>query len=140
MQDIVNAVAIQARESVARFNYNVAIRKARELEEIAEQIRQTVAEMQDLAASSSCHWKGDASQSYYSKLFQNIESMSDVCSNYQKIAETIRTTAQRLYNMEMDAIEIARQRSYSGGGGGHSFGGLHTGSSGTSHGGGGGFR
>lgn len=114
MRNMITELEAVSRRSVARFNYNAALRKAEELDEIAEEIRRIVTEMQELSDSSHSHWNGDASDRYFSRLYNTLEGMTAVITNYSKTAETIRTTAQRLYNMEMEAIEIARQRSYGG--------------------------
>lgn len=100
-------------EASINFNFNNAKRKAAELEEIAEQLKQIA--NNDLNGSFqklSAAWKGEAANDYLKKGEQLRQKLIENARNLENTAATIRNIATRTYRAEMAAYTLAQQRKY----------------------------
>lgn len=92
-----------------QFDFDMALSQARRLEELAMEIERGVTRpmghsMQELAAV----WKGDNANAYLKKeetLKTHIGKTSD---RLREIAAEIRSVAKRVYEMEQNAVRIAK--------------------------------
>lgn len=95
-----------------KLNYREAMQQARDLDTLAGKIRNTanqkVEESMQLLSSG---WKGNNASEFlkkYSELKRQILESADELSS---IADDIRTTARIIYNAEMEAVRIAKNKS-----------------------------
>ena len=97
-------------------NFRQAKQQADQLENLAVRLERLAKNdfrgtLQNL---SSC-WKGESADAYMRKGERLEDHMARTASNLKKTARTIRSVAQRTYEAEMRAREIARNRTYGGG-------------------------
>lgn len=94
-------------------DYKNATNSANRLDEIANKIEN--ASQRDLMGNLNqlaSNWKSDSSNQYRKK-GQNISNnLTSIAKNIRKTASTIRTMAKNTYDAEMQALQIARARSY----------------------------
>lgn len=62
-------------------------------------------------------WNGENAEAFVAKGIQLQVKIRQSAADLRKAAQTIRRIAQNTYEAEMRAYNIARQRSYQGGGG-----------------------
>jgi len=98
--------------SSIEFDYNLAIDKASKLEDVAEKLKMCAARMENVLDASKCFWKGDAANEYFRRSQQCPDELKKASDNYYKTAATIRNIAKRLYDMEMRAVNIAKERTF----------------------------
>lgn len=111
----INRHRIEQRRIQTEFNYAQALKRADELEEVAQRIRNNIrSELSNSAYSIKYFWKGNASDKYMLKLSKAIEELETTASNYERVAATVRETAKRSYEMELRVIRIAESRTYKG--------------------------
>ncbi len=94
-------------------NFNNAMRKADEVDSIANELR-TLANrkfdgsLQRLAQN----WQSDNSSAFIQKGNMLEGQMVNTARNLDKIADSIRSCAQRIRDAERRALEIAQKRTY----------------------------
>lgn len=94
-------------------NYSAANRKANELENIARKLRNLSNNNFERSLSDiSLCWDGDASKAYINKGRQLQLKIRQEADSLQDDADTIRRIAQRIYDTEMKALELSKQRTY----------------------------
>lgn len=108
-----------------RFNYNKAISKARELDELAQRLENLAKrDMNDTLTAVSQGWKGDNSDLFAAKGRKARDDMIECAKQLRRLAAAIRTAAEKVRAAEERAREIALRKSggggYSAGGGGYS--------------------
>lgn len=97
-------------------NFRQAKQQAAKLEELAIQLENLAKkDLQDTMQELSGVWKGENAEAYMRKGNRLGENIAATAANLKQIAATIRTTAQRTYETEMRAREIAIERTYGGG-------------------------
>lgn len=99
------------------FDFANAKRQADELEELAGGLN-SISQQQfsgTLQNISSC-WKGENANLYLRKGYILVNEISSTSRELLGIAAVIRTTAQKIYNAEMEALRIAERRNKGGGG------------------------
>lgn len=94
-------------------NFNLANKKADELDEIANSIK-ILANIiiSDNINQIRANWSGDASNEFIKKLNAFSEKCKREADSISDIANTIRRVAKRTYDTEMKALEISRKRAY----------------------------
>ncbi|HIZ64619.1 MAG TPA: WXG100 family type VII secretion target [Candidatus Blautia pullicola] len=96
-------------------DFRQAKQQAAQLEELAAQLKNLAAkDLQETMQSLSAAWKGESADSYMQKGVRLEENISGTARKLEQIASTIRITAQRTYEAEMRAREIAKERTYGG--------------------------
>lgn len=100
-------------ESEIRFNFTQALRRAEELEEIAERMgRLAHTELQGSFQNLSSAWKGEAAAAYLKKGSQLEEKILNSAKDLKSTASVIRNVAKRIYDAEMCAYRLAKERNY----------------------------
>ena len=93
------------------FNYNKAIAQANRLDGIAKKMKNAAnRDMQGILNDVSRAWKSDSAPQYVrkgEKVKGNIQTSS---KNLEEIASTIRTSAERVRDAELEAWRIANER------------------------------
>lgn len=97
--------------SEINMDFNQAIQKAEELEEIAGEMKNLAnnefgTSLQNLSIS----WKSNTASSFSNKGVKLKEKINGSADELNNIARTIRTAAQLLYNAEMAAYYLAEKR------------------------------
>lgn len=96
-------------------DFRQAKQQADQLEELAARLKDLAGkELQETMQGLSGAWKGESADSYMQKGKRLEENMSSTARKLEQIASTIRMTAQRVYEAEMRAREIAEERNYGG--------------------------
>lgn len=100
-------------ESEIKFDFQQAQNQAKELEEIAAEMK-TMAnkELQEVLQNLSSNWTGEAAAEYLKKGGMIQERVRQNAKNLENTANTIRSTAKRIYDAEMMALAIAKARTY----------------------------
>lgn len=93
-------------------NFNKANQQADKLAKIAEEILIEKNNVSESKRILQMNWKGESASSYMSKLIRLEEKLSGEAEKLQKAAKTIREIAQKTYNSERKALEIAKVRKY----------------------------
>lgn len=104
-------------EAQIMMNFRMAVKKAEELEQVSSELKSMV--QNDLESSMqalSNAWKGEGATAYLNKGIKLKEKILASARQLDKTASTIRNVAKRTYDAEMHALQIARERMYSGGG------------------------
>lgn len=97
-------------------NFRQAKQQAAQLEELAARLENLAKQdLQETMQELSGVWKGENAEAYMRKGNRLEENIAATAAKLKQIASTIRTTAQRTYETEMRAREIAAERTYSGG-------------------------
>lgn len=97
-------------------NFRQAKQQAAQLEELAVRLDNLAKkDLQETMQELSGVWKGENAEAYMRKGSRLGENIVATAANLKQIAATIRTTAQRTYETEMRAREIAIERKYGGG-------------------------
>ena len=93
-------------------NFNKANQQADKLVKIAGEILTEKNKVRESKRILQMNWKGESASSYMSKLTNLEEKLSGEAKKLQKAAKTIREIAQKTYNSEKRALEIAKVRNY----------------------------
>lgn len=94
-------------------NYRLALKRADELSETARNIMKVSENISnDVMACLEADWHGNSATDYKRKL--NLFSAKVECEakKLENIANTIRRVAKRIYDTEMQSLEISRKRTY----------------------------
>lgn len=82
-----------------------------ELRRIAQETRAVADEqLADALHGVDASWDGENSQSFLQKGQSVQRSINGLADDVDKIAKAIETIATRIYNTEMEAIRIAKER------------------------------
>lgn len=102
-------------EAKIYMNYRQAIQQADRLQDQAEQLRRIATDrMSDMMQRVNANWRGESADAYMAKCIAMQEKVNRTAQNLTGTANALRTAAQRTYNAEMRALEIARRRTYEG--------------------------
>lgn len=105
--------------SQIRFDFQNALSQAQKLEKLANQINRSIAaDIEQNAQRLHSAWTGDSANRYIQKEAQLAAQTRQSAEELLRIASDIRRIARQVYNAEMQALQIAQQRSSGGGGGG----------------------
>lgn len=92
-------------------DFESAQRKASELEEIAAELNRLVkGEYQQILQELSINWKGESADAYHQKAELLQEQFMRTVYDINTVANNIRNTAQKIYNAEMYAKQLAEKR------------------------------
>lgn len=94
-------------------DYQRAMAQADELDHLASQLKsQAEQNFPEILANVQAAWQGDNANAYVSKAKNLQPRMLNASRNLSNVASTIRTVATNTYRAEMQAYEIAQQRTY----------------------------
>ncbi|MDO4416969.1 MAG: PPE domain-containing protein [Eubacteriales bacterium] len=98
-------------ENEIRMYYIDTLHKADQLEELAEQLSRianhTLQEIQD---EMTGNWKGAGSGQYLKKHMKMADLAKKHAKKLREAAVQLRSSARRLYNVEMAALAVFRRR------------------------------
>ncbi len=95
------------------FNYNKAMSQANELRDISKALKSLGDNsLEDCFANISRNWSGTNSENYVKKGRNVKTKITNSSQSITAAANAIETMAKRIYDAEMRALELARQRSY----------------------------
>ncbi len=95
-----------------RMNYEKAIRQANSLEKTANEIKKYVSEIEQISSSIRHDWTGANAEQYLRKLEVVKNNSNTIVSSLSTTAETIKRIAKRTYDAEMEAVNLAKTRTY----------------------------
>lgn len=99
--------------SEIRFDFQQAIRRAEELESVAGEMRRLAdGELEDSLQRLSAAWKGEAAAAYLGKGARLKEKILKSAKDLDSTASAIRNAANRIYDAEMRAYRLAKERKY----------------------------
>lgn len=102
-----------ASESEIKIHFQQAVRQAEELEETAGELRKLAREELGQALQNlSGVWKGEAADSYLNRGTRLETKMEKSAKDLEVTAAVIRSTAKRIYDAEMQAYRLAKERTY----------------------------
>ncbi len=100
-----------ASEYSITFNYNKAINQANDLADIAKEIRKVANDKMETSIQTvDKNWDGDSSKKFVNKSRQLKAKVVDSADDIDAIASAIKTMAKKIYDAEMEALRIARER------------------------------
>lgn len=99
-------------------NFAAAKSDAKKLEDAAESLdRLAKGKYEEVMQGISKAWKSDSAPAYISKGRKVETDIQNTAKELRTLAAQIRQAAQKMYNAEMQAIQIAKTRTGGGGGG-----------------------
>lgn len=105
-----------------QMDFSEAKRQANSLDEIAQNLRLIVdGTMQESMTHISSNWRGENSKKFIQKQQTVTENIKRRADELERIAEQIRLAAKRIYEAEMEALQVANNNSFGGGDGGGGF-------------------
>ena len=100
-----------ASEYSIKFNYDKAIKQAGELADIAKEIRKVANDKMETSIQTvDKNWDGASSKKFVNKSKQLKSKVVDSADDIDKIASSIKTMAKKIYDAEMEALRIAKER------------------------------
>ena len=100
-------------EAKINMDFRQAMAQADKVDNLADRLSQVANDqLGDTLQNLSYGWKGDNAEAYLKKGARLQGKITMSSSDLHSIASSIRTAAQRIYNAEMQALDIARNRSY----------------------------
>lgn len=95
------------------FNYAQAMKQADQLDDVARKIgRLATDKMESTTGALKAAWQSDCSPQYIQKMGAVQDEIKGSASSIRKVAQSIRTTAERIRRAELRALEVAQTRSY----------------------------
>ena len=96
------------------WNYIQAKKQADRLEEQAGRLSKLASEqMENTLRELAYNWKGSSASAYIRKGEKVESGIGALARELKRTAEVIRSSAERTYQAEMRATELAKSRSYS---------------------------
>lgn len=100
-----------ADEATIIFNYKKAMGQANELVSIAKEVRKIADNsLADSIKTIDKNWDGDNSVKFINKGNKLKDKIADSANDIEKVAGAIKTMAKTIYDGEMAALRIARER------------------------------
>ena len=94
---------------VIEFNYKEALRQARELEQISEELKKLVdRRLKNQQAELGVVWKGESAQVFQKKADELFDDIKKTAAKTQRIAHSVQTTAKSIKSAEELAEKIVR--------------------------------
>ena len=97
-----------------RMDYQKAIKEADKLKVLASDLKQTADRLDQSLTNVKSAWKSDSSVKYVNKGRKLREELKKRAKELDQAAGVIRQIAQNTYKAEMEALRLAKERSYSG--------------------------
>lgn len=100
-----------ANEFMIAFNYEKAVKQADELLDIAKDIHKVATDkLEPSIKIVDKNWDGASSKKFVAKSRQLKDKVVDSANDIQAIADSIKEMAKKIYDAEMEAIRIAKER------------------------------
>ena len=99
-----DSINLESRIREIDFNYALALKQAEKLEEVAERLRMCAAKLEEILDFGRIYWRSENAREYFIKASVWADESRVAASNYVRTATAIRNIAERLYNMEMEAV------------------------------------
>ncbi len=100
-----------ASEQTILFNYNKAVGQADDLLDIAKEIRSVANnKMESSIQTIDKNWDGESSKKFIKKSVKLKEKVTDSADDIEAIAQAIKKMAKEIYDAEMKAVQIAKER------------------------------
>lgn len=97
--------------SEIRFDFQNAMGQAKKLDALADSMeRRVVNKLDETSQSVHTAWKGDNASRYLGKTRELQRQIRQTVSDLRTTAGAIRRVARQIYEAEMRALEIARNR------------------------------
>lgn len=97
------------------FDFDQARRQANQLEDIAERLESLANhQIEQSNAELPSYWRGKSASLFQQKQEEMKKNVLASSRELRQQAELIRAIARRLYQAEMEALEIALRRTYGG--------------------------
>lgn len=97
-------------EAQIDINFNNTISKAGELEDIAEELKRLAEkDFDSVLQTLSGNWTGENASAYISKGLKLEEELKDSSSEIAHIAGALRSSAKRIHDAEMKALEFVKE-------------------------------
>lgn len=94
-------------------DYNKSVKKAEELESLAERLENIAgSKLSEALQELSGEWKGQSADTFIRKGESLSDQIRQSAKQLYKTAEIVRTIASNTRNAEINALEIARNRTY----------------------------
>lgn len=94
-------------------NFTKSNAKATELENIAKKIKSlNSSTYKEELSNVENYWHGEAADVYMQKAVEISEEMDNIAASLLETADLIKRTAARVYEAEMKALDIAKNRTY----------------------------
>lgn len=96
-----------------RYDYQLAQKQAERLRETARELRMLMNDdYENILIDLARKWQGDSADVFMKKSEIVKNNIIQTALDMERTADTIISTAQRLYNAEMKAKQIAEEREY----------------------------
>ncbi len=94
-----------------QMDFDEAKRQAGAVDEIADALDgEANRSLSDILNTLGNDWRGENAHRYLKKGFTLIEDMNHTADALHTAADTVRSTAQRIYDAEMENLRIAEER------------------------------
>lgn len=102
---------MELTKSSIDINFQNTLKRAGELDEIADSLRHLSNEQfHNTLEEISGNWKGDNANIYLQKGYTLEQKIKETAKELKHTAQTIRNNAKRIYNAELEAIDLVNQR------------------------------
>lgn len=99
-----------ATYSSIRFDFSKAKQEAARLESAADEMKKLAnSSLESTLNNLSAGWKGESASLYMKKGVSVKEDLLKTANDLYAVANSIRKTAQRIYNAEMEAKRLAEE-------------------------------
>lgn len=93
-------------------DYRNAMARARDLDEAAGVLRQQAENLEECCIEIASAWSGEDAEKYLRKTRMLAEQLGRAAVNTGNAANTVRGIAERTYEAERTALQIAATRTY----------------------------
>ncbi len=102
-------------ETTINLEYSDAIRKAKEIHDIASDLQKVGKKYEEILVRLSNGWKGENAQNFQNKANRLSGLIRDTASALDTSADNVELIAENTYRAEMNAVRIANKRAYTDG-------------------------
>ena len=100
-------------EYTIEMDFKKAKKQARELREAAGSLDLLATQsLGEFMAALAGGWRGEGAAAYIRKMKELQTAISQTASNLKEVSSEVEDAAQRIYDAEMEALEIARERRF----------------------------
>lgn len=104
------AINVQKKQAAIRFNYNEAMARAKELDDIAGELGQVQNELEEALQPLREGWKGDSAERYRRKGELLREQVGKSAGEVKSSAGDVRRIAKKVMQVEMANLQLAINR------------------------------
>ncbi len=104
------AIDVKKKQAKIRFNYNEAMARAKELEEISRDLKRVQDELEDAMQPLRNGWTGESAERYYRKGALLGAQIGKSARDAQATAGDVRRIANKVMQIEMANLQLAINR------------------------------